>query len=203
MSLPCTEARTKGRLNTPLRARGESLETEKTVRDGAKREKQEFADQEMLAKEISSTLIGLQQSLENHEELRRTVAEQIVSLRRRTEHEKREERLRVLKRALASVFAQAIETGLARLEQKDLRRALEYFELSCEADPGSVWALNNLAVAKAMDGDDKGALETLRNAKSKTKNPGRLAEWLKEEPAFAKLRGTPEFNSLLETPSQH
>ena len=160
-------------------------------------------DQEILSKEISSGLLALQQSLENHEEVRQTVDEQIVDLRRRTEHEKREEKLRVLKRALASVFAQAIETGFARLEQNDSKQAREYFQLSCEADPDSVWALSNLAVAKAMDGDRKGAFEALRTAKAKTKNPERFDEWLKEEPAFTKLRGTPEFNSLLENSAQH
>jgi len=186
-----------------FRTQAESLEKNKAVTDGAKREKQEFADQKGFSKEISSSLVALPQSQENHAEARRTADELIVDLRRRTEREKREERLRVLKRALAGAFVQAMEAGLARREQHDLGQSREYFELSCEADPDSVWALSNLAVAKAMDADRKGALETLRVAKSKTKNPERFAEWLKEEPAFAKFRGTREFDALLAIPSQH
>lgn len=186
-----------------FRARAELLEKDKAVKDGAKREKQEFSDQEGFSKEISSPLAALPQSQENHAEARRTVDELIIDLRRRTEHEKHEERLRVLKRALAGVFVQAMEAGLARLEQHDLGQAREYFELSCEADPDSVWALSNLAVAKAMDADRKGALETLRLARSKTRNPERFAEWLKEEPAFAKFGGTREFGSLMEIPAEH
>lgn len=186
-----------------FRARAEALEKDKSVTDGAKREKQEFVEQERLSREISFSLLALPQSAENYAESRRSLDELILDLRRRTEHEKREEKQRVLKRALAGVFVQAMEAGLTRLEQNDLWRAREYFELSCEADPDSVWALSNLAVAMATDADRKGALETLRIAKSKTKNPERFAEWLKDEPAFAKLHGTSEFDSLLAMPSQH
>jgi len=78
-----------------------------------------------------------------------------------------------------------------------------YFELASIADPDSVWALGNLAVARALDGDHKGTMDALRRAKSKTKDPGRFAEWLNEEPAFAKLRGTPEFSSILGASTQH
>jgi hypothetical protein len=66
-----------------------------------------------------------------------------------------------------------------------------------------VWALNNLAVAKSLDGDRKGALEALRRARAKTKDLAQFFAWLNEEPAFAKLRGTPEFSAILEAPSQH
>ena len=96
-----------------------------------------------------------------------------------------------------------MEIGLARLEQKDLARALDYFELACDADPDSVWALFNVAVVKAMNGDRKGTLEALRHARASTKNPERFAVLLKGEPAFAKFHGTPEFDALLQASCQH
>jgi hypothetical protein len=54
-----------------------------------------------------------------------------------------------------------------------------------------------------MTGDRKGAFEALRRARASTKNPGRFAEWLKDEPAFAKFHGTPELTAILEVPLQH
>jgi tetratricopeptide (TPR) repeat protein len=186
-----------------LRARVVELDKDKAVRDGAKREKQDFDEQKQLSQNIYDGIAALQDYQENRPELRRVLSEKITDLHYHTEHEKREEHRRVLQRALAGVFGQAMETGLARLEQKDTHRALDFFELACDADPNSVWALSNVAVAKAMNGDHKGAFEALHRARANTKNPERFAMWLKDEPAFAKLRGTPEFNAVLESPAQH
>jgi dienelactone hydrolase len=185
--------------NTALRARADALEKDKAVRDGAKREKQEFEEQEQLSREISSELSALRENQANRAEIRSAVEQQLLALRSRAEHEKREEKLRVLKRALAGVMVQAMEMGSELLDQKVASRAKDYFELASTADPDSMWALSDLAVARAMDGDRKGTLDALRRAKSKTKAPGQFVEWLKEEPAFAKLRGTSEFSALLDS----
>jgi hypothetical protein len=97
-----------------------------------------------------------------------------------------------------------MDTGLVQLlDKKDVPRAIEYFELACDANPDSMWALSELAVARAITGDRKGTLQALRQARSKTKNPGGFTAWLSEEPSFGKLRGTPEFAALLELPPQH
>lgn len=186
--------------DTTLRARAEALEKDKAIREGAKREKQEFEDQAQLTEAIFTELSALQ---ENGPEIRREVERQILDLRGRTEHEKRPEKLRVLQRSLAAVLGVAMDTGIVQLlDKKDVRRALEYFELACDANPDSVWALTELAVAKVSTGDRKGALQALRHARSKTKNPAGFTAWLNEEPAFVKLRGTPEFETLLALPSQ-
>ena len=108
-----------------------------------------------------------------------------------------------MKRAVAGLLVQSMEMGSERLDQKDTSHARDYFELASVADPDSMWALGNLAVARAMDGDRKGTLDALRRAKSKTKDPVRFVEWLNEELAFAMLRSTPEFNALLGTSIQH
>lgn len=189
--------------NAALRARADALEKDKAVHNGAKQEKQEFAAQEDLSREISAGLFELQQNPPNRADLHDTVEKQLAALRSNAAHEKREEKLRVIKRALAGLLVQAMEMGNARLDQKDPARAKDYFDLASVADPDSMWALGNLAVARALDGDRKGTMDALRRAKSKTKNPGRFAEWLNEEPAFAKLRGTPEFAALLTSTPQH
>jgi dienelactone hydrolase len=189
--------------NAALRARGMELENDKAVREGAKREKRDFEEQAQLSEEIYAGLTALQEYQSNRQEVRRAVSGRIVDLRNHTQNERREEHRRVLRRALAGVLGQAMETGLARLEQKDLAGALDSFELACDADPDSVWALSNVAVVKAMTGDRKGAFEVLRHARASTKNPEHFAEWLKDEPAFAKFHGTPEFTAVLEVSPQH
>jgi predicted esterase len=186
-----------------LRARAGTLEKDKVIRDGAQREKQEFEEQADLSREISAGLFELQQNPLNRADIHNAVEKQLTALRSRTDHEKREEKLRVLKRALAGLLVQAMEMGNERLNQKDASHAKDYFELAGVADPDSMWALGNLAVARALDGDRKGTLDALRRAKLKTKDPVRFAEWLNEEPAFAKLHGTPEFAALLTSPPQH
>jgi len=185
-----------------LRARAEALENDKAVRDGAKRERQEFEDQVRLRHEISSGLAALQQNQANRTEVRASIEQQITDLRMRAEREKREEKLRVLKRALGGVMVEAMETGCRLLDQKDARKARDYFELASVAAPDSAWVLSNTAVARAMDGDRKGALAALRQAKTHSTAPVRFVAWLKDEPAFERLRGTPEFTALLELPSQ-
>jgi predicted esterase len=188
--------------NAELRVKAESLEKNKDVREGANREKQEFEEQDQLTRDISSGLSALRENLPNRAEIQTEIGRKIFDLRERAAHEKRAERLRVLKRALAGVMVQAMEAGFDRLDQKDPAHARDYFELACEADPDSAWALSNLAVSRALKGDRKGALEVLRRAKSKSKEPIQFIDWLKEEPAFAKLRGTSEFNGLLELPAE-
>jgi predicted esterase len=189
--------------NPALLRKTEALEKDKSVREGAKREKQEFEEQDQLTRDISSGLAALRENQPNRAEIRTDVGRKIFDLRDRAEHEKRVEQFRILKRALAGVMVQAMETGFDRLDQKYPGQARDYFELACEADPDSAWALSNLAVAKVQGGDRKGALEALRRAKSKSKEPVQFLDWLKEEPAFAKLRGTSEFSALFESPAQH
>jgi len=183
--------------NSALRARAEALEKEKAVRDGAKREEREFAEQRAVTADILVGLAALGQNVVDRSEVRLQVEQQFLGLRGRVEHEKHVEKLRVLKRALADIFAQAMETGEQRLQAKDAALAQDYFQLACDAQPDSLWALSDLAVAKAQDGNRKGALETLRQAREKTKDFARFSEWLKEEPAFAKFREADDFRLLL------
>ena len=181
---------------TPFRERAAALEKEKAVRDGAKREQEEFAEQARLSANISSGLATLSQD-SPHSDLRGEVEREISDLRSRAEHEKNPQELRVVRRALAGIFVGAMESGQERLDAKDISHARAYFELAAGANPDSVWALCQVAVVRALDNDRKGALESLRRAKEKSKDPAAFSAWLKDEPAFANFRDTPEFRVLV------
>src|SRR5271156_1277283 len=181
---------------TPFRERAAALEKEKTVREGAKREQREFEEQSTLSAEIESGLDSLRKYA-NRSEVRSQVEDEIYQLRNRTEHEKNPQKLRVERRALSGIFVGAMEAGQGRLDAKDVSGARAYFELASGADPDSVWGLCRVAVARALDNDRKGALESLRRAKDKSKDPAALSAWLRDEAAFANFRETPEFRAIL------
>jgi dienelactone hydrolase len=184
-----------------FRERAVAMEKEKAVRDGARREQQDFDEQSRLSANISAGLGALRQDAPIRADTRSDVERQIAELRSRAEHEKNLQKLRVTKRALAGIFVEAMETGQERLDAKDISHARTYFELAASADPDSVWALSLVAAARAEDGDRKGTIDALRRTKEKTKDRAAFCAWLTEEPAFAKLRDTPEFRALLAPPA--
>jgi hypothetical protein len=185
-----------------FRERAFALEKEKAVRDGAKREQQDFEEQSRLSADIDSGLAALHQDAANRADICTHVEQQITELRNRAEHEKNPQKLRVAKRALAGIFVEAMETGQERLDAGDFSHARTYFELAARGDSESVWALSKVAVARALDGDRRGALDTLRRAKEKTKDAVAFTAWLNEEPAFAKLRDSSEFRALIASTQQ-
>jgi poly(3-hydroxybutyrate) depolymerase len=180
-----------------FRERAVAMEKEKAVRDGAKREQQDFEEQSRLSANISAGLAALRQDAPHRADTRSDVERQIFELRSRAEHEKNPQKLRVAKRALAGIFVEGMETGQERLDAKDISHARTCFELAASADPDSVWALSQVAAVRALDGDRKGALDALHHAKEKSKDPAAFSSWLAQEPAFAKLRDLPEFRALL------
>jgi tetratricopeptide (TPR) repeat protein len=180
----------------PFRERAEALEKEKAVRDGAKREQQDFEEQTRLTADIYSGLAALRQDFPRSDS-RSEIEREISSLRNTAENEKNPRKLRVDRRALSGILVALMEAGQDLLDAKDVSHARAYFELASDADPDSVWALCQVAVARALDNDRKGALESLRRAKEKSKDPAALSAWLKDEPAFAKFRDAPEFRALV------
>ena len=186
---------------TPFRERAAALEKEKTVRDGAKREREEFDEQAALTADISSGLAALRQDAPRSD-LRGEVERKIYGLRNTAENEKNPQKLRVDRRALSGIFVALMESGEELLDSKDISHARVYFELAADADPDSVWALSEVAVARALDNDRKGAFDSLRRAREKTKDLVAFSAWLKDEPAFTKFSETPEFRALL-APAQN
>jgi dienelactone hydrolase len=187
-------------LASPFLQAAAALAAQKAVREGAKREKQEFQEQELLTGDISAGLAALRQLSTNLTGSLSDTQHKIVNLRESIAHEKRFDRIRVLRRSIAGVFVEAMEAGQERLEAKDITLAKDYFLLAAEADPESPWALNNLATARALGNDRKGTIEALRQARSKAKDPAAFAAWLETEPAFTKFRDDPQFRSLLAGP---
>ena len=202
-----------------------SLAQQQEVRDGAKREKHEFQDQKQITNEIYSGLAALRSGADNSPgasqssdsglrtgsrsaagdsasrlDIFHQTQQRIVDLRQRTASEKRQDKLRVYRRALAGVFIAASELGDENLAAKNYAVAKDYFQLATDAYPDSVGALQELATARAFAGDRKGALEALRHAREKSKDLTAFSDWLSHEPAFAKLREDPQFRALLAVP---
>jgi hypothetical protein len=182
-----------------FRERAAALEEEKAVRDGAKLEREEIEEQSRLTAEIASRMEDLRQGSANRPELHGEIAGRISDLRGRAAHQKNPRELLVDRRTLAGIFMEAIETGQALLQANHAADARRCFEFAAMAEPDSVAALQELAIARALEGDRKGAIEALRTAREKSKDPAAFSAWLEKENAFAKFRDTPEFRALLAT----
>jgi hypothetical protein len=184
----------------PLLARQKSLEASKAVLEAAKHEKQDIREQQEISADIYNALGALGRREPGSDSpqavARNDVRQQIVTLKNRADHEKRGDKARVLKRALAGVFVTAMESGRGRMDVNDPRGAESYYELAAAADPDSVWALTSLAVVRASEGDRKAALETLRRVKEKWTDRQAFLEWLNGQAAFAKIRESPDFRAL-------
>jgi predicted esterase len=185
---------------SPLQQAVANLSSQRAVRDGAKHEKQEFDEQDQVTGPISAGLSALREVSTPRVETRSQIEQNIIALRERVAHEKRPDSVRILKRALGGILVEALDLGQERMEAKDLAVANDYFQLACNADPDSSWALSNLATTRALTGDRKGTLEALRHAREKTKDLGAFSAWLKDEPAFATMREDPQFRVLLANP---
>jgi len=173
-----------------------SLAGQKAVRDAEKRQQRELEEQAALTADISAGLNSLQRPPTDRAGLLSQTERWIIELREHAEHEKRPDKSRVVRRAVADVFAQSLETGFLRLADNDAPAAKEYFQLALAAQPDSLWALHSLATACALAGDRKGALEAIRRSKSKDPDAAAFSNWLKTESAFASLRSDPKFASL-------
>ena len=180
-----------------IRVQAKALGKEKSVRDYTKRERGEFEEQARLAAEISSRIFAPPAEDSPLSETDQALQTRIQLLRRQAEQEKREERARVYKRALADVFAQAAEAGEDALREKNFQTAIRDFLCATQAQPDSQWALRGLAVAEALAGKRNDAISTLRHAREKSKDRRSFDKWLKEEAAFDRIRSTPEFQTLL------
>jgi predicted esterase len=183
-----------------LRQRAASLAANKVVRDGPRREEQAFEEQGWLTRGISAGLMELRQPGNDPVATFNYTDHKIIRLRGDAAHEKSPEKARVLRRAIAGVFVEAMEAGIDRLEAKDYSAARQYFKLSADADPDSAWAWSNLAVAATLANDRKSALDALSQAKAKTKDAASFASWLQQEPTFSALRDLPAFRELYHPP---
>jgi predicted esterase len=188
--------------NAKFDSQQKALAGQKPVTDAAKREKQGISDQGKLSAGIYSGLAALSNPAPEDNTVprasaRNSVREEILALKARADHESHPDKQRVMKRALGGIFVSAMEAGLSRTAANDTNAARDYFELALAADPDSIWALTNLAVARAAN-DRKGAFEILQRLKEKWADRAAFSQWLNSQAAFAKFRDTTEFRSLLQ-----
>ena len=215
----------EGLLDTAALQQGaKSLAQQKAVLDGQKREKDDAAQQAKIAGEIYAGMAAMRGASNSNSaqmsqppmggsapsagqgndvsrsEIFHETQQKIVSLRDRAASDNNQDRQRVERRALMGVFIAASEFGDESLAAKKFDLAKDYYQLTTDAVPTSVGALQDLAKAQALDNDRKASLKTLRRAKDQAKNLATFTTWLHDEPAFAKLRQDPQFQALLAQP---
>ena len=185
---------------TAFRTKAEELGKAKPVQAALKSERNMFEDQERLSGEILGALQADDTSDTPRSETDAKTLQQVRDLRLRAEEEKKQERSVVFKRALAEVFVGAIEAGGGALDKKEYRLAARYFSAAAEARREADWPLRQLAIAQALTKDRKAALDTLRRAKTKTKDSSQFLQWLQAEPAFQEMRTRSELSEFCVIP---
>lgn len=180
------------------RAKAESLAKGKVVRDALKRERAAFDEQSRLSDEVLSAAARPADPGTNSDpSLPAQSAPQLArDLRLRSLAEKKPDRALIFKRALGGVFIGSIESGNAALEKKDNALAAQYFACAAEANPESEWVFRQLAVARALAGDRKGAIEALRSAKKLSKDMNAFSNWLDTESNLTSVRSMADFKAL-------
>jgi tetratricopeptide (TPR) repeat protein len=181
----------------PLRTASTSLAGQKDVREGPKRQQREFEEQKDLIADIAGAMSNFGHSDQVLANEVTATKQKVANLRDAADHEKKPEKALVLRRAVADVYVQAMETGSDRIDAKEFSLAKAYYQLAAEAMPDSPNPLRTLAVAEAMSNNRKAALEALRQAKSKVTDLPNFREWLQSEPAFSQLHDDPAFKALL------
>lgn len=179
-----------------IRTKAQALAEEKTVREAAKHEQNDFKEEFQLTSDIVARLLTPPENPDNRFQSDQDLQTQIMLLRQNAAQEKRPERARLFKRALGDIFVTAMQTGDSLLEEKRFQNAVRDYEIATQAMPDSAWAWGQLAVARACAGSKKEALSSLRRAYELANDKPSFWKWLETEPCLAPLRSMPEFQSL-------
>ena len=181
---------------TPLRQAADALASQKTVKDGAKRQKREFDEQADLTADISAAFAGFHRSSNLTDSIDST-KKQIVRLREAAAREKRPEKALVYRRAVAQVFVYAMEAGIERLEGKETTLAKDYF----------LRRPKRILTWPARSRISQSRWSWIITAKARWMPCGRLSRrhptmWrsprgLQSEPTFQKFHDDPDFRVLL------
>lgn len=179
---------------TEVRTKADALEKGKVVRDAAKHERNDFEEQDRLAREVFAPLANARPDDANRTDttIRAEAATQtldlIRALRSRAQGERKPERALVLQRALAGIFVGSVESGETAFEKKDYAAAAQDYACAAEANPRADWIYRELAVARALSGDRKGALKALTAARDNAKDKNEFQEWLRQRPSLPSLQ---------------
>lgn len=180
-----------------FRTASTTLASQKDVREGRKRQQHDFEEQQYLSADIVETMASLPTLTSDVAATVAATKHKIAILRETAAHEKKPDKAIVLKRAVAQVYVDAMETGSNQIDQKQYILAKNYYLLAAEATPDSPNPFRVLGLVQALDHNPKAALESLRQAKQRVTDMPHFIEWLQSEPAFAPLRNDPAFQALL------
>jgi hypothetical protein len=123
---------------------------------------------------------------------------QIAALWAAQERERKEDRRRVLGRALGTIRSIAYDSAEGRMRAGDAALASIYFELASAALPKEPWLLVKVAQAQAQLGHRKDALDTLRRARGMGLDAESLRGAFRDNAEFSRYRDDPDFLKLLE-----
>ncbi len=182
-----------------IRTKADQLGKDKSVRDAAKREREDFAEQTRLENDVLGSLAGPPPDGDSAQadEATRSTEMRARQLREGAERATRADRIRVFKRAVAGVFVGAVESGAGDLERRDYAHAVRAFSCATEVAPDSEWAWRNLAMAHGFRGNRKESIAALKRVHGIAADQAGFVEWIKTEPAFERIRTMPEFQFLL------
>jgi len=173
---------------TPVQLRVGALQKDKAVRDAAKHERADFDEQERLTQQIFAPLAGAAVNETTSAEATGKTLDLIRGLRSRAQSEKNAERLLVLKRALSGVFIGFVESGNGALDARDFPAAARDLACAAEANPESDFIYRQLALARVLAGDRKGAAKALTMARGNAGDKGEFQEWLRSQPLLSALQ---------------
>jgi tetratricopeptide (TPR) repeat protein len=92
----------------------------------------------------------------------------------------------------------AMEFGSSLLEEKRFPDAVRVYTFATEASPDSIWAWQQLAIARALSGAHKETIAALRRAHDLATDKPSYRDWLQTEHAFDPLRSNPDFQAMAE-----
>lgn len=167
------------------------LEKNKEFLKQEKQEKEDVARQIRLMSDLSAQMqkiasAGLDRAA--LVDLRNNIAD----LKHDAEHASKERDKLVLQRALGSLVIQAFESGQRRVEQKDYRTALQYFDLAAAGSHNLGWVHYQRAQAFAGASDKKQMLTELKLSLSAGFHPPAALDTAE----FTPFNNDPDFQSI-------
>lgn len=177
-----------------MASRAAGLMSSPELQKAEKQEREDSARQKRMVADIEQQLAVLPGGSFDLGRRPGEITPMVEELRERAGRAKDPRDVRVLRRAIAGVFALAYESGLTRFRQGDKQSAELYFEVAAVAGPDSPGPPFELARVYASSGDKKHALRSLETAVTKgLSNPATL----RETSEFRSLRGEARYQELV------
>jgi dienelactone hydrolase len=181
-----------------LTKHAEELNHSPSLHNAEKQEKEDFKEQQSNTGPIFLGMAALAEGAGDQSEIRHQLYGLVAELRNAKEHERNEDRRRVLDRALGEVLTRAHDSAEDRMRAGDATLASIYYELASEVLPMEPWLLVGVARAQAQLDHRKDALAALRRARQKGLNAESLRSVFRDNAEFAHYRDDPDFLKLLE-----